>query len=66
MRRIIVQLVRELLERGLGGDELVEVVADLTGLSSFQAMQLIACEQGFDIRDAVGMPLEPLPTSKTE
>ena len=52
-------MVRELVERGIDGQELLEVVELLTGLPTMQAMQLIACEQGFDIRDAIGTSAEP-------
>ena len=58
-------VVKELLDQGFVGDDLLRTVAMLTGLPRIQAMQLIACEQGLDIRDASGMSLEPLQPPET-
>jgi len=46
-------VVSELVERGIGGPELLKIVECLTGLPTPQAIQLIAYEQGVDSRDAV-------------
>jgi hypothetical protein len=46
-------VVKELVARGVVGDQLIQIVAQLTGLPPFQVRQLIACELGYDIRDAV-------------
>jgi hypothetical protein len=54
-----VPVVQELIARGVNGQRRLETVVLLTGLPPLQAMQVIACECGFDIRDAVGMSLEP-------
>lgn len=58
-------VVRELVQRGIARQEFFEVVTELTGLPPIQTMQLIACEQGCDIRDALGAPLARLCYLKT-
>lgn len=58
-------MVKELVQRGVAGRDLVEIVVELTGLPLIQPLQLIACEQGFDIPDAVGRSPEVPERPKT-
>jgi hypothetical protein len=58
-------VVSELVERGITGRDLFEIVEFLTGLPTLHAIQVIACEQGADIGDALGATAEPTPTMGT-
>lgn len=50
-----IEVVHELLDLNLAEEDVLEAVISLTGLPTLHALQLIACERGLDIRDALGM-----------